>query len=149
MCSVRPGGTLSLITWSRCSRSVPCMGGVCSVVVVVCWPLLAHQWVGLALGPTGYEDWPWPQSMSCHAGADPQGTGFTPVGSVSCWDLLSVPRMELINRVVFCVVEADHQLCWFWGFLGRTGEGQCKMLLVPSLGLLGATRWSTVGSCLC
>lgn len=43
--------------------------------------------------------------------------------------------MDLVNLVVFCVVEAGRQLCWFWDFLGGTSEGQCKMLLVTSSGL--------------
>lgn len=63
-CPMGPNCTVSLVTWTMCSRSVPYMGYVCPPVVVEPWLLLAHHWVFLILSLTGCEGWPWLQQTS-------------------------------------------------------------------------------------
>ena len=83
------------MTWARCSRSVPCLGCVCSPIVIEPWLLLAYQWMG------------WPEvwlavrigdnhSVQAASGGWPHGVGFTPAGSGSFQDLpLVMPLVEL------------------------------------------------------
>ena len=47
---------VSLITWTRCSRNVPCVGYMSYFVVADSRLLLGHPWVGLTFRLTEYED---------------------------------------------------------------------------------------------
>lgn len=129
-----------------CSKGVAYVGFMCPSVVVEPWLLLAHQWVGMTLRLTGYEDGLLLQLIILCRGWS-YGVGFTRVG---LWFLLSPPFcvlfMELIGDLVW--TEASH---WVWSFCdlfrGTLVQAQVSYCLCWARWYLGEAMLQTQVGC--
>lgn len=129
-----------------CSKGVSYVGFMCPSVVVEPWLLLAHQWVGMTLRLTGYEDGLLLQLIILCRGWS-YGVGFITVG---LWFLLSPPFcvlfMELIGDFVW--TEAGHWECSFCGLLGGAlVQAQISHCLCWAWWYLGEAMLQTQAGC--
>ena len=138
-CPIGPSGAISLITWARCSKGIPCVGCVYSPVVVEPWFLLEHQWMRLTLRLIGWETWPWLQWTSCCVGADPMEQDLLWWDSGAYWVCpLGVLFVEVVQGSSGVLIP---------GLLGK-GLGQPMAAAAFALpGAIWATKWSTDSTC--
>ena len=127
----RPSDTVFLITRAGCSKNVPYVGYVGPFFVIESWLPLSFSCMGLTIRLVDCVDQPWPQCISCCAGAN-----HTKWNLLQVWYLLTPPYDILVVMLIgsCCdVVKSWLLTVLFPGPLGKnSGADQCQILLMTA-----------------